>query len=111
MEIFLNRLHRFDMLDRRCMRPTPGHLAHIPSIYIILDATTNLLAVSWTETTPLCYWLHVLCGGGDENHHRYCGGQTSLSAEYRAADRTIVFSVKKWSRTYIVTLECRHLVV
>ena len=95
MEIFLNRLHRFDMLDRRCMRPTPGHLAHIPSIYIILDATTNLLAVSWTETTPFCYWLHVLCGGGDENHHRYCGGQTSLSAEYSEPPIEPLYSASK----------------
>ena len=82
MEIFLNRLHRFDMLDRRCMRPTPGHLEDIPPIYIILVAPTTLLAVSCTEKAPLCHWLHVLCSGVDENHHRYCGGQTSLCAEY-----------------------------
>ena len=82
MEIFLNRVHMFDMLDRRCIRPTPRYLAHIPPIYIVLVATAHFAAVEWTVTTPLCYWLQVLCGGGGENHHRNCGGHTSLCARY-----------------------------
>ena len=72
----------FDMLDRRCIGPTPRYLAQIPPIYIVLVATAHFDAVEWTVTTPLCYWLQVLCGGGGENHHCCCGGQRSLCAEY-----------------------------
>jgi hypothetical protein len=82
VEIFLNRLHRFNMLDRRFMRPTPGYLAHIPPIYIILVAVAHCIAVKSIVSMPLCYRIHVLCGGGCENHHRYCGGQTSIVADY-----------------------------
>ena len=82
MEIFLNRLHRFHMFDRRFMRPTPGYLAYIPPIYIILVAAVHFIAVESTVSMPLCYRIHVLCGGGVENHHCYCDGQTSIIADY-----------------------------
>ena len=51
------------MLDGRVMRPTPGYLAHIPPIYIILVAAAHSFAVESTVTMPLCYQLHMLCGG------------------------------------------------
>ena len=82
MKIFLNRCHRFDMLDGRVMRPTPGYLAHMPPIYIILVDVAHFVAVDSTATMPLCYRRHVLCSGRGENHHRYCGGQTSIIADY-----------------------------
>ena len=82
MKIFLNRLHRFDMLDGRFMRPTPGYLAHISPIYIILVAAAHFVAVESTALMPLCYRRHVLRSGRGENHHRYCGGQTSIIADY-----------------------------
>ena len=82
MKIFLNRLHRFDMLDSRFMRPTPGYLAHISPIYIILVAAAHFVTVESTVSMLLCYRRHVLCGGRGENHHRYCGGQTSIIADY-----------------------------
>ena len=101
MEIFLNRLHRFDMLDGRFMRPTPGYLAHMPPICIILVAPAHFVAVESTETMPLCYRRHVLCGGRGENHHRYCGGQKSHCATYgeppieplNSASKTGLFTV------------------
>ncbi len=49
---------------------------------MVLIAAARFLAVESTAATPLCYRLQVLCGGGGENHHRYCGGQTPLCAEY-----------------------------
>ena len=82
MEIFLNWFHRFNMLDRCFMRATPGYLAHIPPIHIILVAAAHCIAVKSIVSMPLCYRIHVLCGGGCENHHRYCGGQTSIVADY-----------------------------
>ena len=82
VEIFLNRRHQFDMLDRRFMRPTPGYLTHIPPIYTILVAAAHSFAVESTATMPLCYQLHMLCGGRDENHHHYCGSHKSIIADY-----------------------------
>ena len=52
MKIFLNRLHQFDMLDGRVMRPTPGYLAHIPPIYIILVDAAHFVAVDSTAMMP-----------------------------------------------------------
>ena len=34
------------------------------------------------QTTPLCYWLLVLCCGGGKNHHCSCGGRPPLFAAY-----------------------------
>ena len=81
MEIFLTRLHGFDMLDRRCMRPTTGHLAHIPPIYNI-GRPYNLTCCFIDRNDALVLLATCALRGGDENHHCYCGGQTSLSAEY-----------------------------
>ena len=52
MEIFQNRLHRFDMLDSRFMRPTPGYLALMPPLYIILVAAAHFVAVESTTSMP-----------------------------------------------------------
>ena len=92
----------------------PRYLADLSLISIILDIPANRFVVEFTEI--MLYAIdYILCTAaeGGQNHYRCYGGQTSLCAHdgEPPIHRTVEFSGKNWSRNYVITLECRHLLV